>query len=683
MYPGPPDLAPAERLAQASDRARTALDDGGGDAAHAARQLARLARTLLRAHPRDPDLAASVQRLSSRDFDPPHPASLPPGSPLAVWTALSARQPADLEELAASIVALPDAATHSDEAARLVELLVEVPSEHDRAARSIEALAPHRPAGEIALWRFRLAAAQQHGDDRADEHTWDDLLTPLRALRDEAPDALAAALHLAASAVASERHAFGAEWLVPTLGGRRLLNAAAAAHRRPELADELTAVFAWLEEAARLPVADNQDPLGWSLRLMSSADTAGRFADGTAALVDALDSDRRTDLARALAVRAEIFQAPALGVRAAAAGHPVVLTAPDGPPGLPIVSIPAPPAAGWSDAVLQHGSADSGTPTDPETLAFLEAAGATVRAASGWLALATTGDESSEAQLQAWRLRASLSEEQRAQLATALAARVPDDELELQADAEARRDGACLLEILPAGLDRDALLLRLRVCSSGDAAVDIADIDQVSAPATTAADDPHSAVNRLAACADLLDEGRPDAAAAVLTSLIKRLDDLAALPQLIALSAGLLQLDAPPSDLLTAVARALERGGPVGDAVLDRLASDPLAAYSLHVELHLGGLDRNRDDALRTRMLATWLGIWRATGTPPDPGNLHEPMHKDPALLALAAAQLSGAADPVSAAAAFLTEHPPLRTVPHVYGEALLALSSSGTDQSR
>ena len=75
------------------------------------------------------------------------------------------------------------------------------------------------------------------------------------------------------------------------------------------------------------------------------------------------------------------------------------------------------------------------------------------------------------------------------------------------------------------------------------------------------------------------------------------------------------------------------------------------------------------------RLLVAWLGIWAATGTAPSSETLVALMHTDVALLPLAAARLSGVPDPVTRAAQFLAEHPPLETAPERYGDALLALA--------
>lgn len=669
--------APAESLGAAAAASRAALDAGSAERIAVARRLASLARELLRRAPTDIELIAAVGHLAARGFTPPHPAVLPEGGTREVWTALSSRSADERAALAATIVALPDPAADPDLSIRTMELLLSVPAERERAERLLERVAAYVPAGTQALWRLRLDVASLAPDALADAATWPPLLAPLRALGDEASAQHATGLRMAAAAVLDGVDAPGAEWLGACLGGRRVVNLRPALLRRPALAQALGPALEWLEQAARTESVPEVDEVEGALARAEAADDLGDFAGGSALIEHALArSAGRPDLVAALVARSELLQDGALATRLAGLDgaedldpQAVRRVAARELGDAPATRLAA-PERGWSAAIrdARHDHDGAGAP-NPEQLAFLEEAGALSAAATGWL------DGGHDADLlQAVRLAAHLDEGARAVLMRSLSARAPDDEQILAADDDARRLATALWSQLPPGEDRSIWALRLRAASPGGSGAG------ADAPATTEspADDPHSAASRLAAASDLLESGRTDAAATIVVSVLRKFDDLAVLPQLLTLCCSLLQMESTPEGIVATTERALLVDGPLGDALINALRDDPLAAFPLHAGLHRAALDRRRPDLLRVRLLEAWLGIWRATNTPPDAGSLYDLMHGDIGLLPLAAARLGSASDPVAAARDFLAHHPPLSTPAGTYGTALLELAHPG-----
>ncbi|MGM0574756.1 MAG: hypothetical protein ACQEXJ_07625 [Myxococcota bacterium] len=617
-----------------------------------------------------------MERLATGGFDPPHPTTLPEGTPMEVWTALTGRTDADRAALATSIVDPPDPAEDPDLATRTLELLLLVPAEHDRAARLLERLAPRADADQVALWRFRLAAAEIPDTARDDAEAWEALLASLRELDGRRPDLSAVGLRVAAAGLLSAKDAHGADWLAPVLDGRRVVNRAAALGRRPALREALAPAIEWLERADHLAPSAADEPVETALSEVEALDTSGRLEEGTEHLLEILArSGDRPDLARAAGARAALLLAPSLAAQAVA--HGAEAEAPDTealralarrPLPSPEVTPPTAPETRWTARARSLGSAPA-PPEDTEALAFLEAAGSIARAARGWL-----GRGTDEGLLQAWRLADDLSGDDRAALVAALTDRVPDDELVLAGDEAGHRLGRALRTLLPEGAALTWQTVRLRVSRTGPD-------EGTSSPANGTAqdpDDPHSPANRLAAAGELWTADRPDAAGAIVASLLRRLEDPEVTPHLLRLALRLLALESPPEGIVPAAERAILAGGPVGEALLERLARAPLAAHPLHAALHRAALDRRRSDALRVRLLEAWLGIWRATNTPPEPSSLTDLMHADAALAPLAAARLASRRDPVADAAAFLAEHPPLETPPSTWADSLLALCRGG-----
>ncbi|MCB9729180.1 MAG: hypothetical protein H6744_18960 [Deltaproteobacteria bacterium] len=619
------------------------------------------------------ELVAAVAHLAARVFTPPHPARLPEGGSRDLWTALGSRQPEERALLAATLVALPDPAADLDLAVRTMELLLSVPAEHDRAERLLERLGPHVDAGARELWRLRLEVAEATEEERADADRWAEWLAPLRAVGDEGAASLATAARLAASHLIETVQEPGVEWLAPCLDGRRIVNLRPALRRRPALAEALGPILELVDEADRVESVPEVDEVEACVARAELADERGDVAGATALLEQGLArSGGRPDLCWALATRAELLQDAALatrlaGLEGADSLDPARLRrmAARELRGVTVVA-PAPPERGWSDRVRDatHDAPDA-PPPDVQTLAFLEHAGAAAAAAAGWL---SRGDD--ESLLQAARLADRLDDASRARLLATLEARVPDDELVLASDDDARALASALWALSPPSDARGWLTLRLRAASP-DAAARPAAVEA----APEQAEDPHGAANRLAAAADLMEAGRFDAAGTIVVSVLRKLDDEAQLPRLLTLLRSLLAMEVPPEGVVGTTERALLAEGPLGEALLAALREDPLAAFPLHAALHRAALDRRRPDLLRVRLLETWLGIWCATRTAPDAGSLHDLMHGDVALLPLAAARLGGAGDPVAAARDFLQRQPPLSTPAAGYGAALLELA--------
>ncbi|MEZ4265606.1 MAG: hypothetical protein R3F39_04445 [Myxococcota bacterium] len=659
---------------------RAALDAGSAERIAVARRLASFARELLRRAPTDVELIAAVGHLAARGFTPPHPAVLPEGGTRDVWTALSSRAPDERAALAATIVALPDPAADPDLAARTMELLLSVPTERERARRLLERTSGHVPPETSALWRLRLDAAALDPDARADAATWPPLLAALRALGDEGAAQLATGLRMAASALLESIDAPGTEWLGACLDGRRVANLRPALLRRPALAPALGPALDWLEEAARIEAVPEVDEVEGALARAESADDIGDFAGATALIEHALArSGGRPDLVEALVARCELLQDGSLATRLAGLDGAEELdpqrvrrTAARELRASTVTPPPA-PERGWSHLIrdARHDHDGSGVPS-PEQLGFLEVAGSSAAAAYGWLYRGQDSDL-----LQAVRLAPHLDEGARSLLTSSLMARAPDDEQVLAADEGAMGLAAALWSQLLPGEERTVWALRLRAASPDDPSASAA----AAAPgseAEPAADDPHRAASRLAAAADLLDAGRPDAAATIVVAVLRKFEDLSVLPELLALSLRLLQMESPPEGIVATTERALLADGPLGDALISALRDDALAAFPLHAALHRAALDKRRPDLLRVRLLEAWLGIWRATATPPDAHSLTDLMHGDVGLLPLAAARLGDAPDPVAAARDFLVRFPPLSTLAGTYGAALLELATPG-----
>ncbi|PKN53816.1 MAG: hypothetical protein CVU56_29880, partial [Deltaproteobacteria bacterium HGW-Deltaproteobacteria-14] len=254
-------------------------------------------------------------------------------------------------------------------------------------------------------------------------------------------------------------------------------------------------------------------------------------------------------------------------------------------------------------------------------------------------------------------------------LAAALAAASSDDEVRLAADPAARDAAAARWWLLPATLERRLLFARIAALLPEAPPVAAGDDDDD--------DDPHSAANRLAAAADLLDAGRLDAAVTVLVALLRKAEGAVALRRLGALTARALEHDPPPPELTEAVDKHLHTGDATADALLEALTADPTGAYALHETLLALGTDVSRPDPYRVRALTAWLAIWSATRTPPSDAAIAPIARADAGLLALAAARLAGAADPVGVALDHLARHP-LGAPDDARADDLLALAVRG-----
>lgn len=703
----------AERLAAAAERLRRELDAGRIGRAAAARKVAAHARAALRARPHDEALATTVRRLAEQGFVPPRPAELPPGSPEAVAVRIAALSEAERTELAGSVVAPPDPAAGPEEAARHLELLLATPGEHARARSLLEALAPYRPDEEVSLWRFRLEAAGLGAAERAEPETW-------RRLLERYPTtgrARARALSLAAAGLLEQAEAHGALWLVPVLGGLRVLHAAPARWRRPALGEALAPVMDWLDEATRLR---GESPGGGAegmdrelpfpedrLARAERADTEGDPEGGTAALREAVERARPVaraepgaeawdeqpasgpeaggapeagatsgvggELVEALAARAALLAEPGLAAEAARHGASrdrlEAVPATSGrraPPG-PAVEAPTPPRGDWTARLGALKGLDPRAVGGEADRALLEAAGARARAARAWRRAAEPA-----ALLQAWRLREALGPEERDALRAALRERVPDDELALAGSPEACALACALWHELPGDAERRRLAIRLR--GAGVEAV-ARDLDEP----VEGDEDAHDPGRRLAAAEAEEAAGRTEAAAAIAAALLRRLREPELEPRLHALVRRLLARDEPPEELRRAVARALVRDEPWSDALAEALGTSPRAAHPLHGELWETATDASRSEAGRVARMAAWLRIWTATATPPETRLLAPLVREAPLLVALAAYRAAGTDEPVDAALELLEAHPPERTTVGTWAELLVDAPGRGT----
>ena len=402
------------------------MDRGDTEATASAARLARMSRWLLRRSPTDRELVRAVELLAARTFVPPHDPTLPQGSPAQVAVALADRTPEERTALAHALVALPDPTREPDLAARTLELLLATAGERERAARLLEAMDGHADQGQLALWRFRLTVDSLLEADDDGPEAWEPALDVARSVGGAA---LASALRMAASHLLAHASAHGAEWLVPVAGGRRIVNATLAAARRPALRHELGLIYDWLDEADDAEGGlEIPDPTEARLAAAEVADAGGDLLAGTEHVEEALArSGGRLDVATAMAARAALLQDSALAARARTRGagsgwSPVEVR----PIEAPSVAAPKAPGTGWSDRI---------TTAEEQEPAFLEAVGSRSRAASAWLR-----DDSTDALLQAWRLRSALAPEALERLVVGLRARVSDDELDLRGDAGAKAE---------------------------------------------------------------------------------------------------------------------------------------------------------------------------------------------------------------------------------------------------
>jgi len=576
---------------------------------------------------------------------------------------LERRSRSDLAALAEQLVALPDPASDPDRATAAVELLLLVDGEAERAAQLIAGLEARWSPGDLALWRFRLARAALTAREETSEAAWEEALAPCRALAATDPAVSAAALRLAASGwlARATPGPHGAGWLAPILQGRWVANAHLARRRRPALGEALAPALRWLDEADALEPGEGLAPLDGLAWAADRADRADRFDDATRALADlAARAAGDPGVAGALVARAGLLLDPA-----------VTPGAPDGLGELarrrvpePAPELPSLPHRDWSGRLLVEGARLrdlEGARLEPADLRVLEACGAATRAARCWVA---RGDLRSL--LHAARLRDALPPSERVALAAALAAEGSEDELVLAAETARRQAEAARYHVLAGEADRR--LIRLRLAASLPAPQAHRGEDEDS--------DPHSPANRLAAAEDLLADGRPDAAAAIATSLLRRAEG-DVLRRLAEMTTRLLSLEEPSADLVVDTSRHIREWDATSAGLLEALARSPAAGYAVHADLIAIGRDISRADAHRIAALEAWLAIWAATATPPAVEDVEAIYPVDPLLLPVAAARLAGASDPVATAAELVTTHPPSEASPEEVADALLALATS------
>jgi len=618
-------------------------------------------------------------------MNPPRPTKLPDDiDGTAARRTLERWTPDERRAAATALLTVPDPARDwraSEVAAEL--LLAAEDSRVERliqAALSVTDLSDERRS-TAALWRFRWALGALDGQDQPG----------LEAALDEARDAgatgaeLAEALRLSASTAIAAANAPGAEWIVPCAGGRRVANLAAALLRRPALADELGNALSWLKEAEALSPGRGEGGIEGIVSAAEEADRSGRLDEGGERLQRAWSrAGGSDDLAAALEARSAVLMEPRWARLVAEAGG-ALDTAAVAPPTLapkqPLVQAPAPPDTGWADqlpALAVPAGSESEPAVEPAHRALLEAAGAHRRAAVAWLQRGAL-----TAHLHAHRLRDALPPGSRDQLLETLQAAIAPDEHELASDPTLYAGAVALLELLPqdAEAQRRGWELRLRAVAP---AAETSDDD---APAA-ADDDPHSTANRLAAAADLASAGRLEAAASVVAALFKHVETDEDRRTLIAVSRDILKDPEPPPSFVGAVERLLAGGFHAdGDgglrqktaaAMLDALVTSPLMAYPLHASLHRAAVEaEGLNDLQRVRLLEAWLGIWRATATPPAVDAVRKVARAAPLLMALAAFRLAGAEDPITAAVDFHARYPSRTTSATALADALLAACSA------
>lgn len=557
-------------------------------------------------------------RLRDRRFLPPAPLTLPTGDLRAIERALDQRTQEELAGLAESLVADPDPATAPQACEVALAVFLRVPRASARAARLIDALATH--GHPVALARLRLALTEGRPADAT------------AILAELSGDARVEGLVRLATVSLASATAHGADWLVPCADG--VANITLAFARRPALEAEMGEAGPWLRELASAPAG-----------LFIESERADAVGDHELAARRYAASLKGDELERVRAARARLL------------GDIRFEPAPLDAPPLPRTGLIA------RLSTLASPSLPALEAPHPLDAAIHERLGDLRKAAERYLADAMLGR--ADALREAVRLRAQLIARERRTL-TDLLAGDPRllDERELSHDPELRERAALLLTLAPDTLGPFGPL-RLSVASPA-----------APAPATrapTPADDPHHPESRLAAASDLLAAAKLDPASNILAALLRKVDE-ATPARLFTVVAQALEADEPPAELLNATRRALtdEVRSP---RLLAALVANPTAAFALHEELRGVALSGAHPDGLRLRALETWLGIWRATETAPDPDAIRSLREAEPHLLVAAAASLAGLPEPIAAIRAFLTRHPPHGTTPEDFSEALLALS--------
>jgi len=617
---------------------RTQLEAGDVDTAEVRRRLAELARALLARHPRDAELKHVTRSLAARDFVPAPPATLPRGTVREVRHALLRRSADELASLAATLVVVPDAASEPEAALAALELFVLVPGEEARAQAL--AMALEGRGHDVSLARFALALRSLDATrPESFEAALAEVSTTHRAEAERRAatrvlGALAATTPASARAKPGPKAPYGLQWMVPCRDGTSIANHVLAFARRPALRTELGVVAAWIE---------NHDPI---LEAAQSADRQAQgpadWARATTHFEQALDGDDRV---RVLAARSNLL----LGGSWAPAANAAELALPRSALAQRLESL----ARMSADA--QPDGLDAGA---------LELIGDRRAAAHLWFELATR-DRATAAFAHATRLATELRAAERRALADRLRTAALVDETALGADPDLRIRAELLNTLEPDPWTP----FRLAHATPRKASV-----EPVAETPTVPESDPHHPDNRLAAASDLLAAGKLEPASNILAALVRKVDEHAPARLFTVVAQALEAEDEPSTDLVHAAQRALTdaRRCP---ALLAALLKAPTAAFTLHEELIAFALDPSRNDVDRLAALEVWLGIWRATETPPDADAIRTLRESEPALLVAAALRLAGHAAPLAALARFLEAYPARTTEPEVFSAALLATS--------
>ena len=146
----------------------------------------------------------------------------------------------------------------------------------------------------------------------------------------------------------------------------------------------------------------------------------------------------------------------------------------------------------------------------------------------------------------------------------------------------------------------------------------------------------------------------------------------------------LLSASTPPPAFVGAVERLIASGEPdssrkrTSRALMDALIGSPMMAYPLHASLYRAAAEAAElTDLERLRCLEAWLGIWKATATPPALEAIRKLARSQLTLLALAAFRLAGDVDPVDSARDFIQRYPARTTSASTLADALLTASTS------
>jgi hypothetical protein len=651
---------PAHELATLAHRLRERIDQGGLAPHMVRRQLRGLGLELLRRYPTDVELWKGFEALRTAGFQPPSGGVIPSGGEHEVLERVWAMSDAEVSACVVGLLELPDPAKDMGRSRAVIELLLRVGSEEKRVELLRNALAARESAHTIRRWQVLETLRSEEGlgipDDAA---SW----APLQSMPLEGVEGARVLRSMAATHL-KRLTSKSSDWLVPCCGSHMLMNWEATLRRRPATRSELRSVGDLLDQAKTLARSDSvgYTPLERTLLHAEEEDRKGNYDSATESLLGALSRfPSAPELRAVLIARAQLLLDGELAalLEADFGCASADITPHGGALRLNRGTEKVVPQD-WCERIDRLGV--EGSCVDDDDRFFLEQAGSIARATQSWLDVG-----SSCALIEASRIASQHSEDMKEPVIETLLAHVTADEFELKAHETQRELASWLATLLEEGSARRDWRVRL-------AAAGVTFSSETLTPPSDS-DDPHSPVNRLSAGEDLLAEGHMDGASAIAASLMGKVDWSELLERFFRFLRDIFRSVDVPLALIEVVGRQI-RQGPLAGGLLTLFGSDPRAAHPMLDVLYAIGKDSAVSEALRTKCLRAWIGVWRATDTVPADGLIRPFMRQDGGLLVLASALASGAADPVGVAARFLQAYPPLEHPPSTWGRCMLDMTS-------